>query len=76
MSKTVTTVETIAEPLLTRQEAAAHLKITTRTFDKYREIGRIPPPAVYLSRRMQRWKLSDIEAVLNDTAPEPALRSA
>jgi len=48
--------------LLTRNEAAAILRVGVRTFDRYAAEGKVPK--VSLSARSVRFRLSDIEALV------------
>ena len=47
--------------LVDRQTAAKILSITPRTFDRYRNIGKVPPPRV--EGRFPKWHLSDLVGV-------------
>lgn len=61
------TVSNEPQPLVTKREAMALLKVSLRTIDRYLADGTLNP--VRLSSRATRIKTSDIEALI---APEPA----
>jgi len=49
--------------LLTLREVAAVLGIRYETAKKWRQKGLIPAPAVYVTRRHQRWDKKQIERI-------------
>ena len=49
--------------LLTLREVADLLGISYETAKKWRQKGLIPAPAVYVTRRHQRWDRRDIERI-------------
>lgn len=51
--------QVIDETLLTREEAARQLKVSTKTFDRMRARGEIAEPRVK-SGRILRWSKADI----------------
>lgn len=48
------------DPLMTKDEVAEYLRVSTRTVD------RLPLPKTYLGPRMPRWRKSVIEAFAQD----------
>ncbi len=61
----------VLEPLLGVKELAALLGIVPGTFHLWRKAGKIPDPDIRWSRKMQRWKLSTVQALLVSRSGAP-----
>jgi excisionase family DNA binding protein len=53
------------EPYVTRQEIAAHLKVSLVTIDRMIRRGELP--SIKLTRRLRRFKVSEVEEALKQS---------
>lgn len=55
-------MHTTTDPLLTRAEIVARLRISSETMRRWVRDKRIPPPDVDITQKSQQWKLSTLHA--------------